>query len=161
MRAYGLDGAALTLTDEHALLLGEVAARAEDVLAVAARSEWPHRELGRLLGYLHAEVLRQVVDEERLLIHSRSAPPDLFRLIRDHLRLRHCVEALGRAAEGSGAWTPDRLATTTRDLLGLLGRHLVVEERLLAGARAPHAVPATAVLARTARGAGERISHEH
>lgn len=141
------DGAALTLTDEHALLLGRVTARAEDVLTVAARDEWPRRELRRLLDCLRTEVLRQVDDEEELLFRHRSGPPGLGRLSRDHLRLRHCVEALARAADRQSRSTLVQLAATTRDLLTLLEHHLAVEEKLLAGTRAPHAVPATAVLA--------------
>lgn len=151
MTVRRLHGVVSTLTDEHALLLGEAARRTEDVLAVATQNEWPHRELRRLLDYLHAEVMRQVVAEERLLFRYQSVPADLFRLSRDHLRLRHCIAALARAAEPHSGWTLVRLAAAMRDLLSMLERHAAVEERLLAGACAPHAVPATAVLARSVR----------
>lgn len=66
-------GRPLTLADEHALLLEQVAIRAEDVLAVAAQNLWPARELRRLLGYLRVEVLRQAEDEEMLLFASLGA----------------------------------------------------------------------------------------
>ena len=40
-------GPPLTLVGEHALLLEQVAIRADDVLTVAARNRWPTRELQR------------------------------------------------------------------------------------------------------------------
>jgi hypothetical protein len=61
-----------TLADEHMLLLGQVAVRAGELLAAAARGRWPAAELAALTGYIRAEVLRQVADEEMLLF-----PPPL------------------------------------------------------------------------------------
>ena len=135
-----------TLTEEHALLFGQVASRAEDVLAVAAEGRWPGPELDALLGYVVAEVLQQVVDEERLLLPDIPDRPGLARSSRDHLRMRNCVEALERAAAGGAGWPVTRLAATTRDLLTLVKGHFAAEEALLAAARAPRPVPATAQL---------------
>ena len=73
--AAAAGGPPLTLAGEHALLLEQVAIRADDVLAVAARNRWPARELQRLLGYLRAEVLRQAGDEEMLLFASLGTSP--------------------------------------------------------------------------------------
>lgn len=140
------DGVALTLTDEHALLLGQVSARAADLLTAAAEDRWPRQELQSLLGYLRAEVLRQVVDEERLLFPPHPTPPGFARLRRDHVRLRHCTETLAEAAGGEPGWTPAQLTRITLDLLTQLERHLAAEEALLATARAPRPVLATAVL---------------
>lgn len=141
-----LDGRTLTLTDEHALLLGRVSARAEDVLAVATEDRWPGPELRAMLGYLRTEVMRQLGDEERLLFPGQAAPPGFARLRRDHVRLRHCTEALAGAASGESGWTVERLATTSRDLLSMLERHLEAEEALLTTAYTPGLVPATAAL---------------
>lgn len=146
-----LDGPALTLTDEHALLLDQVAVRAEDVVTAAAQDRWPHRELKALLDYLHAEVLRQVVDEERLLFPYRPTSPSIARLSRDHRRLRHCTEALADAASGESRCTLARLVATSRDLVAMLERHLTVEDAQLTLAYTPHRVPATAILAGRSR----------
>ncbi|MGI8449990.1 MAG: hemerythrin domain-containing protein [Streptosporangiaceae bacterium] len=124
-------GPPLTLAEEHALLLEQVAVRAEDVLTVAAGNRWPARELQRLLGYVRAEVLRQAGDEEMLLFIPRGASPGLARLCRDHARLRDATEMLERIAAGEAAWSPARVATVTRDLVCQLERHLAAEERLL------------------------------
>jgi uncharacterized protein (DUF2249 family) len=122
----------LTLTDEHALLLEQVAIRAEDVLTAAAGDRWPTQELRRLLGYVRAEVLRQAGDEEMLLFAHRGASAGLARLGRDHMRLRRGTEVLERAAAGEATWSLDRLAAVTRDLVCQLERHLAEEEKLLA-----------------------------
>lgn len=149
-----MDDEAVTLTDEHALLLDRVAALVADVLTVAMEDRWPHREMRALLGYLHAEVLRQVGDEERLLFPGGATPPGLDRLRRDHLRLRHCAEALAGAAGGGSGWSVARVATTSRDLLTMLERHLATEDALLRSAYAHGPVPATAAL--TSRGTTAR-----
>jgi hypothetical protein len=70
------DDRPLTLSEEHGLLLRQVAARVDDLLAVTAEDRWPTRELQALLVYMRAEVLRQAVDEERLLFPAHHAPPD-------------------------------------------------------------------------------------
>src|SRR6478672_2383322 len=75
-----------TLAGEHAELLRQVTRMGKDVLAVTDQDRWPERELRALAGYLRAEVIRQVRDEERLLFRSYAAP-DLARLTRDHVRL--------------------------------------------------------------------------
>jgi uncharacterized protein (DUF2249 family) len=122
----------LTLTDEHALLLEQVAIRAEDVLTAAAGNRWPAQELRRLLGYVRAEVLRQAGDEEMLLFAPCGASTGLARLKRDHVRLRRATEVLERAAAGEAVWPLGRVAAVTRDLVCQLERHLAEEERLLA-----------------------------
>lgn len=124
-------GPPLTLAEEHALLLEQVAIRAEDVLTAAAGNRWPARELPRLLGYVRAEVLRQAADEEMLLFTPRGTSPGQARLSRDHARLRDATEMLERAAAGEATWSPARVATVTRDLVCQLERHLAAEERLL------------------------------
>ena len=135
--AAALGGRPLTLADEHALLLEQVAIRAEDVLAVAAQNRWPARELRRLLGYLRVEVLRQAEDEEMLLFAGLGASAGRGRLGRDHTRLREATEALERAAAGDGTWSSAWLATVIRDLVCQLERHLAAEERLLATGGVP------------------------
>lgn len=133
-------GAASTLSDEHALLLREVSARAEALLREADAGRWPEQQLRSLVNYLHLEVLQQVVDEEWLLYRSAyHAPDDLARLRRDHLELRLAIEVLARAAAGGDTLSPQQLATTTRDLLTQLKGHLDDEEAVLAlaGSQAP------------------------
>ncbi len=138
---------ALTLTDEHALLLRQVAIRAEDVLTVIAENRWPTAELQALIGYLRAEVLRQAGDEEWLLFPAHDAPQGFTRLSRDHVRLRANIDVLARSAAERGTCPPAQLAVTTRDLLEQLARHLAAEEALLAAAGSPDEVPATTNLA--------------
>ncbi len=137
-------GRGVTLADEHALLLEQVAIRAGYVLTMTGGGRWPARELQRLLGYVRAEVLRQAGDEEMLLFPARGTVPGLARLGRDHARLRSATEMLERAVAGDGAWSPARLATVIRDLVGQLERHLAAEEKLLASGGAPGQVPAIA-----------------
>ena len=132
-----------TLTDEHALLLEGVTARAEDVLSVVAEDRWPRRRLQALVGYLRSEVVRQATDEERLLFPECPPTSGFARLKRDHVRLRYCVEALAKAAGDEPGWTAARLETTCRDLLAMLKRHLAVEEELLTTARTQPPPPAT------------------
>lgn len=140
-----LDDAPLTLAEEHALLLCQVAARIEDLLT-AAEERWPRHELRALVGYLRTEVMRQALDEEWLLFPNRSVPPGLDELHRDHQSLRHCTETLAQAASGAPGWTAGRLAVTTQDLLTLLEGHLAAEETVLTRGDASRALPATAVL---------------
>lgn len=136
-----------TLTDEHMLLLDHVAGLVDDMVTVAAEDRWPRRQLRALLDYLDAEVLRQIGDEERLLFPGRPTPPGFDRLRRDHVRLRHCVEVLAGAARPGSGWSVVQVATTGRDLLTMLERHLGAEEALLRTAHQTAPVPATAVLA--------------
>lgn len=140
------DSAALTLSDEHTLLLGQVSVRADDVVTAAAEGRWPRRELRALLDYLRAEVLRQATDEESLLFPARPAEPGVARLRWDHLKLRRAADALADAVDGGREWTVERLATTTSELLGLLERHLAAEDVLLDAVYAPRPAPATAAL---------------
>ena len=138
-------GPPLTLPDEHVLLLWQVATRAEDLLAAAARGRWPGTELAALAGYARAEVLRQASDEETLLFYpGASAVAD--RLARDHARLRSGAEALARAAAGEQSMSLSQLAAATRDFVAQLQRHLNAEEGLLASGRSPESVPATVLL---------------
>lgn len=95
----------LTLVVEHALLLEQVAIRAEDVLTSAVGNRWPTQELRRLLGYIRAEVMRQAGDDQMLLFTSRGTSAALARLSRDHARLPDATEMLVRGAAGQEAWS--------------------------------------------------------
>ena len=107
-------GVPRTLADEHALLLGQVAARARELLAVVSRGGWPGAELAALAGYAQAEVLRHASDEETLLFPSGRSEA-ATRLARDHARLRAGIELLARAAAGEQLLSPGGLAAATRD----------------------------------------------
>jgi len=123
----------LSLSDEHGLLLRQVAARAEELLAVTCGGGWPGRELDDLLAYLREEVLRQAYDEERLLFPSHASSPALERLGRDHTVLHLLTDTLAATASGRGPQVPAELAAPIEDLLAHLERHLSDEEALLAG----------------------------
>lgn len=132
-------GPPLTLADEHALLLEQVAVRARDLLAAIAEDRWPARELQALVGYLRAEVLRQAADQERLF-PAHQAAEGFARLARDHVRLRAATEVLARAAS-AGTGSRAELAAATRDLLTQFERHLAAEEQLLTAAGRPGTAP--------------------
>jgi uncharacterized protein (DUF2249 family) len=138
-------GPPLTLPDEHVLLLWQVAARAEDLLAAAARGRWPGTELAALADCVRAGVLRQASDEETLLFHA-GAPAVAARLAREHARLRSGAELLARAADEEQSLSLSQLATATRDFVARLQRHLNAEEGLLASGHSPESVPATVLL---------------
>ena len=138
-------GAPRTLADEHALLLGQVRARARELLAVVSRGGWPGAELAALAGYAQAEVLRHASDEERLLFPAGRSEA-ATRLARDHARLRAGIELLARAAAGEQLLSPGGLAAATRDFVGQLEHHMRAEEETLAARRAPDGVPATVAL---------------
>lgn len=138
-----LAGPPRTLAGEHALLLSQVALRARDVLAATAGGRWPARELQALAGYLRAEVLHHAENEEWLLFPARDVPAAFAGLGRDHVRLRAHVEAIERAADGTGTHSRAEVAALTRDLLTQFQRHLAAEEAALTSARAPDEVPAT------------------
>jgi uncharacterized protein (DUF2249 family) len=138
-------GPALTLDGEHAVLLGQVAARAGELLAAAARGRWPGTELEALVGYARAEVLRHASEEETLLFPA-GASAAFSRLARDHARMRAGTEILERSASGEQALSLAALAAATRDFVCQLERHLRAEEELLAADRAPATVPATTAL---------------
>jgi uncharacterized protein (DUF2249 family) len=135
----------LTLAEEHVLLRRQVAARAEELLTAAADGRWPGTELAALAGYVQAEVLRQISDEETLLF-----PAAPFRqaaaLARDHARLRSAAELLARVAAGEQPMSPAQVAAVVCDFATQLERHLWAEENLLASQRAPRGVPGTAAL---------------
>jgi uncharacterized protein (DUF2249 family) len=135
----------LTLAEEHVLLLAQVAARAEELMAAIADGGWPGVELAALAGYAQAEVLRQASDEETLLFPAASAR-EVAGLARDHARLRSAAELLARAAAGEQPMTPGQIAIVVRDFVALLERHLLAEESLLAPRRAAQDVPGTAAL---------------
>lgn len=135
----------LTLAEEHALLLWQVRASVDKLLTAAERGRWPGTELTALAGYARAEVLRQVSDEEVLLFPA-AATQTAAGLARDHVRLRAAAELLTRAASGEQPMTPAQLATTVRDFVTQLGRHLRSEEDLLASGRVPRDVPGTVTL---------------
>lgn len=131
--AAAVTGVPSTLPDEHALLMREVAARADDLLREADEGRWPEQQLRELVNYLHLEVLEQIVDEEWMLFRSAyHASDDLARLRRDHLELRLAIDVLAKAAAGGGELSPQQLAATTRDLLTQLRDHLAAEEAVLA-----------------------------
>jgi uncharacterized protein (DUF2249 family) len=135
----------LTLDDQHAVLLGQVAARAGELLAAAARGRWPGAELEALVSYARAEVLRQASDEETLLFPA-GASAAATRLARDHARLRAATEILARVASGEQPLSLAGLAAATRDFVCQLEHHLGAEEELLAADRAPATVPSTTAL---------------
>ncbi len=138
-------GPPLTLPDEHVLLLWQVAARAEDLLAAAARGRWPGTELAAFADCALAGVLRQASGEETLLLDA-GAPAVAARLTRDHARLRSAAEVLARAAGGEQSLSLSQLVTATRHFVARLQRHLNAEERLLASGHSPESVPATVLL---------------
>ncbi|MGH3192015.1 MAG: hemerythrin domain-containing protein [Streptosporangiaceae bacterium] len=138
-------GPPLTLPDQHLLLLWQVAARAEDLLAAAAHGRWPGTELAALADCARAGVLRQASDEETLLFQA-GAPAVADRLARDHARLRSGAELLARAAAGEQSLSRAQLAAATRDFVAQLQRHVNAEEGLLASGRSPESVPATVLL---------------
>jgi uncharacterized protein (DUF2249 family) len=134
------DGQPLTLAEEHALLLEQVAVRAGDVLAAIADGRWPAQELRALVGYLRAEVLRQAADQE-WLFPAHPAGKDFAQLAQDHARLRESTEALAQAAPSEGRSSLAQLAAATRDLLAQLERHLAAEEQVLTAAGQPGTAP--------------------
>jgi hypothetical protein len=138
----------LTVAEEHGLLLRQVAALVEELLAVTAHGGWPARELQALLTYMRVEVLRQAADEERLLFPSKAPSAALDRLGRDHTMLHLMTEMLAAAATGEGPRIPADLAATTRDLRAHLERHLSSEEVVLVASDAPEEAAETTILTR-------------
>ncbi|MGH3192752.1 MAG: hemerythrin domain-containing protein [Streptosporangiaceae bacterium] len=136
---------ALTLAEEHLLLLWQVSARAEELLTAVADGQPHGAELAALAGYAEAEVLRQVSDEETLLFPAAPAT-EVTGLARDHARLRSAADLLTRAAAGKPPMSPAQVAAAARDFVAQLERHLREEEKLLASGRAPRGVPATVAL---------------
>jgi len=121
----------LTLAGEHVLLLWQVTARTEELLAAVDQGRWPAAELAALASSARAEVLRQASDEETLLFPgTRTA--DTARLARDHARLRAAAELLARVATGEQPLSRAQVATFARDFVTQLKRHLRAEESLLA-----------------------------
>lgn len=131
-----------TLADEHVYLLGQVTDRAERLLTVAARGQWPGAELAALAGYARAEVLRQASDEETLVFPA-SSQRQVTRLARDHARLRSAAELLARAPAGEQRLSLAEVAAAVRDFITQLERHLLAEDKLLAAGRAPRGIPGT------------------
>jgi hypothetical protein len=121
----------LTLAGEHVLLLWQVTARTEELLAAIGQGGWPAAELAALAGYTQAKVLRQASDEETLLF-PETRPADTARLARDHARLRAAAELLARAATGEQPLSRAQVATVARDFVTQLMHHLRAEESLLA-----------------------------
>jgi uncharacterized protein (DUF2249 family) len=132
----------LTLAEEHLLLLWQVTARAEELMAAIADGGWPGVELAALAGYAQAEVLRQASDEEALLFSAAPAR-EVAGLARDHARLRSAADLLARVAAGEQPMSPAQVATTARDFVTQLERHLQSEENLLASRSAAKGIPAT------------------
>ena len=140
-----LPGPGLDLVGEHALLLRQVAVRAEALLAVAGAGRSPSAELEALVGYLRAEILRQAADEEQLLFPGRGGPTGLARLAGDHAQLRAQIEAL-EYATSDGAGSPARLASAVRDLVRHVAEHLATEEAVLGTSGGRNTIPATTAL---------------
>lgn len=138
-------GPRLTLADEHDLLLQQVAVRTEELLTAAESGRWPGSELQALLDYLRAEVLRQVVDEESLLLASHDQQEGFAGLVQDHVRLRVGVELLAAAAAGGQTDSTTEVGAIARDLLAQLESHFATEETLLAASTKTNDVPATSL----------------
>ena len=136
---------ALTLAEQHVLVLWQVTTSAEKLLTAAEQGRWPGAELTALAGYARAEVLRQASDEEALLFPGVPAQTAAG-LARDHVRLREAAELLTRAASGEQPMAPAQIATVVRDFVTQLGRHLRHEDDLLASGRGSRGVPATVTL---------------
>lgn len=120
-----------SVTGEHAVLLRQVRARADRVLAAARDGYQPAAELAALTDYAASELFPQVAEEEQWLL--ADSPPDVSRaLARDHARLRSCVDVLTRAASGEQHLSVAQVAATIRDFVTQLERHLRAEERTLA-----------------------------
>jgi uncharacterized protein (DUF2249 family) len=133
-----------TLADEHDLLLLQVAARAEVLLAALEKPAWPNTELAALLDYLRAEVLHQIHDEEALLIADRLDEPAAARLISDHVELRTAVELLAEAAGERQRPSPSAVSDLVTDIFSQLEDHCSAEEALLSSP-AHSTDPATSV----------------
>jgi len=98
------------LAAEHADLLRNVVARADDMLATAATSRWPERELADLIDYLRSELITQTRIEEQLLFANaeHSSSEAMSRLARDHVRLRWAPRSTRRTVAGcDGSWPRD------------------------------------------------------
>jgi uncharacterized protein (DUF2249 family) len=132
----------LTLAEEHVLLLWQVTARAEELMAAIADGGWPGVELAALAGYAQAEVLRQASDEEALLFSTAPAR-EVAGLARDHARLRSAADLLARVAAGEQPMSPAQVATAARDFVTQLEHHLQSEQNLLASRSGAKGVPAT------------------
>lgn len=136
-----------TLRDEHALLLSEVQLRCRSVTAGTDIDHWPDLELNRLLDYLHVEVLRQVVDEQRCLFRSsHHAPQDIAYLRSEHLELRQDIERLTDAATGEPGRTPSEFAALTGTLQKDLQKHFRDEQALMGVREDGASTPATSAL---------------
>lgn len=130
----------LTLGDQHALLLQQVASRAQEVLAACSAGQWPASAVQELVRYLRAELLVHAADEERLLFPGDLTTPGFDQLGLDHARLHELTEAIAAAAANRSAAA---VAFLVRNLLDVLERHVEAEERLLG-----HAAPALADIER-------------
>lgn len=140
-----LSGQPPGLADEHDQLLQQVAVRAEELMAAAAVGRWPARELDALVGYLRAEILRQVTDEEVLLFPACGTSSGREQMARDHARLRAAIEVLEQTA-GNGGRSAAKLASAVSDLLRQLEAHLAAEEAMLMAAGRRSGAPTTTTL---------------
>lgn len=123
----------LTLRDQHALLLQQVASRAEEVLAACDAGQWPDSQVQHLVAYLRAELLVHAAEEERSLFPGDLTTPGFDQLGLDHARLHELTEAIAATAANRSATT---VAFLVRDLLDVLERHVDAEEKLLGHAPA-------------------------
>lgn len=140
-----------TLSGEHAILLRDVNRRVAPVLALLGTRAWPHAELGALIEFLRASVLRQVSDEETVLYPPDASAPPFAELNADHVRL-HALTAELEAAHAR-PHSPAELRVLVDDLLHTLRTHLVDEQAVLASlAHNDITVPSAAELAATRHG---------
>lgn len=121
------------LAAEHELLLRDVVARADDVLARLNAARWPEHELAELIRYFQTEVIRQTRMEEQLLFARPGGSSDakFTRLARDHVRIRYALEALTDAARDRGRRDQRSLAATVHQLVAHLAAHLLHERAVL------------------------------
>lgn len=141
-----INPSAATLAQEHALLLHEVIARGDAVIAEAGTSHWPSAGLRQLLDYLFVEVLQQIADEEWRLFRTWESDPERLTAVRaGHLRVREEIEKLTDAAMGVEPVPADRLRELVVSLIAELTEHFKVEQvALRRGAQGE--IPSTASL---------------
>lgn len=121
------------LATEHADLLRNVIARADEVLTMAATSRWPGSELARLIDYLRSELISQTRIEEQLLFADPegSSSEAISRLVRDHVHLRYALEDLTDCTGDHSRRDTESVAETVRGLVTQLREHLGQEREVV------------------------------
>src|SRR3954447_4210687 len=125
----GRGPAASALGDAHASLLQGATERAADVTAALDAGRWPRGELGTLVSFLRASLLRQVSDEEVRLFPADPYRTPFAELASEHARCGGLIRELVRVW-GDGC-EPVRLRALLVTLLATLERHLHGEEELV------------------------------